>query len=54
MPYSFDEIPEVNACTSPDSCEIVDPIEFAKHGETPKEIGDGFFKRAKEILGRAS
>lgn len=44
----------MSACTTPDSCEIVDPIEFAKHGETQKEIGEGFFKRAKEILGRAS
>lgn len=48
---SFDEIPEVRACTTPDSCEIVDPIEFAMHGETSKVTGERFFDKAKEMLG---
>lgn len=46
----FDEIPEVRACATPDSCEIVDPIEFAKHGETASVIGERFFQIAKEML----
>lgn len=49
--YSFDEIPEVRACSTPDQCEIIDPIEFARHGDTPAVIGDGFFQRAKDLLG---
>lgn len=51
---SFDEIPEVRACYTPDNCEIIDPIEFAKHGETPKVIGERFFQKAKEMLGVSS
>lgn len=50
----FDEIPEVRTCVSPDNCEIIDPIEFAKHGETPKVIGERFFQKAKEMLGVSS
>lgn len=51
MRNSFDEIPEANVCNTPEECEIVNPIEFAKHGESPAEMENGFFQRAKELLG---
>ncbi len=53
MHRSFDEIPEANVCDTakPEQCEIINPIEFAKHGETEAEMESGFFKRAKELLG---
>lgn len=50
---SFNEIPEVRACETPDSCEIVDPIEFARTGELSEEGGESFFQKAKEMLGMA-
>lgn len=50
---SFDEIPEANVCTAPEECQIIDPIEFAKHGESAAEMDNGFFQRAKELLGMA-
>lgn len=51
--HSFSEIPEVRACETPDSCEIVDPIEFARTGELSEEGGESFFQKAKEMLGMA-
>lgn len=50
---SFDEIPEANVCDAltPEQCETIDPIEFAKHGETETEMDSGFFQKARELLG---
>ncbi|CAN0273014.1 unnamed protein product [Ectocarpus sp. 12 AP-2014] len=51
---SFDEIPEASVCDPKDNhCDIVNPIEYAKHGETPAELENSFFQRAKELLGMA-
>lgn len=52
---SFDEIPEANVCdvATPEQCEIINPIEFAKHGESEDELESGFFQKAKELLGMA-
>ncbi|CAM9196965.1 unnamed protein product [Ectocarpus sp. 6 AP-2014] len=51
---SFDEIPEASVCDPTDNhCDIVNPIEYAKHGETPAELDNSFFQRAKELLGMA-
>ena len=38
-------------CNTPEQCEIINPIEFAKHGESTAEMENGFFQKAKELLG---
>lgn len=50
VPHRFDEIHEVNACEAPDRCEIIDPIEFATHGEDSAAVGERFFQKAKDML----
>lgn len=41
-------------CADETHCEIIDPIEFAKQGDTPDEIEGSFFQKAKELLGMSS
>ena len=48
--HSFNEIPEVRACETPDRCEIIDPIEFAKTDHSA-DGGDRLFQKAREMLG---